>query len=420
MPPFLTNPRLAVMAAFGYLAGLPLPLSGFTLTQWLAEGQVSLGAIGLTANIGLAYTLKFLWSPLLDQRPPLPFGRRRGWLLLIQPLLAVAVAALAMTDPVVHPLPTFAAAACVAFLSASQDIAIDAWRIESFPADQQGPALAAYVIGYRAAMLTSGAGVIAAAGTLGWNGALLAIAGLLALGAIVTLIAPEPAPPDAPAAAGPLAARVAAAIVEPLREFLARPGAWAILAYVALFYLDEALAGKMLAPLYRHLGFDRAAVALATGPLALAATMLGYATGGVLVGRLGMARALIATGFTQMGFMSMYVALTLLPGSHAMLYATVLAEAFVQAMAVAAFVAYLSSLCALRFTATQYALLSSIAALASHTVGGLSGFAAAALGWTPFYAIAMFAAAPSMVLMLYILRRFPPEDARPPASPAPR
>jgi PAT family beta-lactamase induction signal transducer AmpG len=403
------------MAAFGYLAGLPLPLSGFTLTQWLAEGQVSLGAIGLTANIGLAYTLKFLWSPIFDQRPPLPFGRRRGWLLLIQPLLALAVAALALSDPALRPLHTFAAAACVAFLSASQDIAIDAWRIESFPADQQGPALAAYVIGYRAAMLTAGAGVIWGAGHLGWHGALLAVAALIAGGLIVTLLAPEPPPAAEQPAPGPLAARLAAAITAPLREFLSRPGAWAILAYVALFYLDEALAGKMLAPLYRHLGFDRAAVALATGPLALTATMLGYAAGGMLVGRLGMARALIVTGFTQMAFMSMYVALTLLPGNRTMLYATVLAEAFVQAMAVAGFVAYLSSLCAQRFTATQYALLSSIAALASHTIGGLSGFAAQALGWTRFYAIAMFAAAPSMALMLYILRRFPPDPATPPA-----
>ena len=413
LPAFLTNPRLGIMAAFGYLAGLPLPLSGFTLTQWLAEGSVSLGAIGLTANIGLAYTLKFLWSPVFDQAPPLrSLGRRRGWLVLIQPALALAVVAMALTDPHVWALPTFIAAACVAFLSASQDVAIDAWRIESFPAEQQGPALAAYVIGYRGAMLTSGAGVIWGAGWLGWHGALLVIAGLMALGVMVTLLAPEPPPPDAAPVGEGLVARVKSAIMAPLREFLGRPGAWAVLAYVALFYLDEALAGKMLAPLYRHLGFDRASVALATGPLALTATMLGYGAGGMLVGRLGMKRALIVTGFTQMGFMSMYVALTLLPGSLAMLYATVLAEAFVQSMAVAAFVAYLSSLCALRFTATQYALLSSVAALASHTVGGVSGFAAAALGWTPFYAITMFAALPSMLLMLHILRRYPPEETK--------
>jgi PAT family beta-lactamase induction signal transducer AmpG len=399
--------RLWFMAAFGLLSGLPLPLSGFTLTQWLAEGGVPLGVIGLTANIGLAYTLKFLWSPLLDQAPPLRrLGRRRGWLVVVQPLLCLAAVALALGDPAARPGATFAAAAAVAFQSATQDVAIDAWRIESFSPAEQGNALAAYVMGYRVAMLTSGAGVIWSASHLGWHGALLCVAGLLGAGVLVTLAAPEPEQPHGAAPAATLSARVREAVAAPLADFLSRPGAWTVLGYVALFYLDEALAGKMLAPLYRHLGFDRATVALATGPFALSATLAGYALGGWVVKRIGMKRALIATGFTQMGFMSMYVVLTLSPGSYAMLYATVIAEAFVQSMAVAAFVAYLSSLCALRFTATQYALLSSVAALASHTIGGLSGFAAAALGWTPFYAVAMFSAVPSMVLMLRILRRF--------------
>ncbi len=409
--------RLWFMAAFGFLSGLPLPLSGFTLTQWLAEGSVPLGVIGLTANIGLAYTLKFLWSPLLDQSPPFrALGRRRGWLVVVQPLLCLAAVALAMGNPATRPGATFAAAAAVAFLSATQDVAIDAWRIETFTPAEQGTALAAYVMGYRIAMLTSGAGVIWSATHLGWHGALLCIAGLMGLGVLITLAAPEPPRPPGVVQPGSLAARVREAVVAPLADFLARPGAWTVLGYVALFYLDEALAGKMLAPLYRHLGFDRATVALATGPFALAATLAGYALGGWVVRRIGMKRALIATGFTQMGFMSMYVALTLSHGNYAMLYSTVIAEAFVQSMAVAAFVAYLSSLCALRFTATQYALLSSVAALASHTIGGLSGFAAAALGWTPFYVVAMFSAVPSMVLMLRILRRFD-EGVRADAAP---
>ena len=132
LPPFLQDRRLFTMAAFGFFAGLPLPLSGFTLTQWLAEGGISLAAIGLTANIGLAYTLKFLWSPLLDQRAPFArLGRRRGGLAAIQPLLALAIAAMALSNPHAHPLPTFLLAALVAFLSASQDIAIDG-HVETF------------------------------------------------------------------------------------------------------------------------------------------------------------------------------------------------------------------------------------------------------------------------------------------------
>jgi MFS transporter, PAT family, beta-lactamase induction signal transducer AmpG len=408
----LSDRRLWLMAAFGFVAGLPLSLSGFTLRQWLSERQISLAAIGLTANIGLAYTLKFLWAPILDQVPPpfglARFGRRRGWLLAIQPALAGMVAVLALSGG--GPLSlTLAAAAVVAFLSASQDIAIDAWRIETFPLRLQGAALGAYVWGYRVAMLISGAGAIAAAGWLGWTGSFLVVAGLLALGIPVTLAAEEPLAAQRPKSGAGLAARVRAAVLDPLREFLGRPGAAVVLAYVALFNLGEAMAGVMLAPFYRSLGFDRAAVAAATGVPALVCTMMGIAAGGWLVARIGLARALISTGVTQMAAMAMYVWLAHSHGDHTVLFATVMTEAFVQALATASFVTYLSGLCSTAFTATQYALLTSLAALASHTIGGFSGFIAEAVDWPVFYALAMACALPGMATMLYILRRFPPE-----------
>ena len=409
----LADRRLWLMVGFGFAAGLPLALSGFTLRQWLAERQISLGAIGLTANIGLAYTLKFLWAPLLDQmRPPFGlsrFGRRRGWLLAIQPALVGTVALLAVSGG--GPLwGTVAAAALVAFLSASQDIAIDAWRIETFPQRLQGAAMAGYVWGYRLAMLISGAGAIAAAGWLGWQGSFLAVAALLAIGIPVTLAAAEPLAVPRPRVAAGLLARARAAVWEPLREFLSRAGSGAILAYVALFNLGEAMAGVMLAPFYRSLGFDRAAVAAATGVPALVCTMAGIAVGGWLVARIGLARALISTGLTQMGAMAMYVWLAHSHGDHAVLFATVMTEAFVQALATASFVTYLSGLCSKAFTATQYALLTSLAALATHTIGGFSGFVAEAVGWPAFYVLAMGCALPGMLVMLFILRRFPPED----------
>jgi PAT family beta-lactamase induction signal transducer AmpG len=206
------------------------------------------------------------------------------------------------------------------------------------------------------------------------------------------------------------AARVATAVVEPLREFMSRGGAWLILAYVALFKLGEVMAGVMLPPLYRDLGFDRGAVA-AAGPYSLAATIVGIGLGGWLIARLGLARALISTGFIQMAAMSMYVWLSVSPGNHLLLYGTVVTEAFLQGLADAAFVTYLSGLCAVEYTATHYALLTSIAALASHTVGGLSGFLAAAMGWPAFYTMAMFASLPGMALMVLLLWRFPPAPA---------
>ncbi len=274
--------RIWIMAAYGLLSGLPLPLSGFTLRLWLSEGHLSLGLIGLTANIGLAYSLKFLWAPLLDQaRPPWllrRLGRRRGWLLAIQPALAGAAVLLALSRPAAAPSGALAAAALVAFLSASQDIVVDAWRIESFPPRLQGAAMAAYVWAYRVALLISGAGAIKAADVIGWHGALLAVAGVLALGPVVTLLAPEP-PVAHQAAPTRLIARLKSAIVSPLLEMLGRSGAGTILGFVALFKLGEAMAGVMTAPFYTHLGFDRAAIAVANGPFSLAATFAGTAGG---------------------------------------------------------------------------------------------------------------------------------------------
>jgi MFS transporter, PAT family, beta-lactamase induction signal transducer AmpG len=404
------NRRLWFMGAFGFLSGLPLPLSGFTLRLWLSEGHVSLAAIGLTANIGLSYTLKFLWSPLLDQRAPLArFGRRRGWLLVIQPLLALAGVWLALSDAAVAPLVTIAAAALVAFLSASQDIVVDAWRIEVFPQSRQGAAMAAYVWGYRVALLIATTGVISAVGVIGWHAALLGVAALMALGLVVTLLAPEPPPAPRRVQAGGLGARLAHAVIEPLRDFMTRRGAGLILAFVALFKLGEAMAGIMTAPFYRALGFSREAIA-ATGWFSLGGTLAGIALGGWLVARIGTGRALLRTGWAQTIAMAMYLLLAVSAGEHHVLYATVTTEAFAQGMADAAFITYLSSLCSREFTATHYALLSSLAAIAVHTIGGASGVLAERVGWIEFYALCMFAALPSMGLMLVLLRRYPADE----------
>jgi len=411
----LSDRRLWVMAAYGFACGLPLPLSGFTLRQWMSEGGVTLGAIGLSAYIGLAYTLKFLWSPLLDQmRPPFArLGRRRGWLVAVQPLLTVACIMLALSDPTSAPVGAVVAAMCVAFFSASQDIVVDAWRIETFPPTLQGAAMATYVWGYRFAMLISGAGAISLATPLGWHGALLCIAALSLLPIMVTLLAKEPA------TLGGVIRPVSSffdRFVGPLREFLTRPGAGAIILFVALYRLGEAMAGVMLPPLYRSLGFDRNVVAVASGPISLTATLAGIALGGWLVARLGVGRALIMTGFGQMAAMFMYVSLAASAGEIHMLYATSLVEALSEGLADAAFITYLSGLCAPAFTATQFALLTSLAAVPSRTVSGLSGFIAAQTGWVPFYFLTAMATIPSMIVMVYLIRRYPPESLAPPKA----
>ncbi len=405
----LSDRRLWVMAAYGFACGLPLPLTGFTLRQWMSEGGVTLGTIGLSAYIGLSYTLKFLWSPLLDQmRPPFArLGRRRGWLAAVQPLLSVACLLFALSDPSAAPVAAVAAAMCVAFLSASQDIIVDAWRIETFPPVLQGAAMATYVWGYRFAMLISGAGAIRLATTLGWHGSLVCMALLSTLPIAVTVLTrAPPALGGMVRPVGPFFERFAG----PLREFLSRPGAWIVIAFVALYRLGEAMAGVMLPPLYRSLGFDRNAVALANGPISLTATLAGIAIGGWLVARLGVGRALIMTGFGQMAAMFMYVLLAVSAGEVHMLYATSLVEALSEGLADAAFITYLSGLCAPAFTATQFALLTSLAAVPSRTVSGLSGFIAQQTGWVAFYTFTALATVPSMMVMVYLLKRYPVAD----------
>jgi PAT family beta-lactamase induction signal transducer AmpG len=402
---------LALITALGFASGLPLALSGFTLRMWLSSEHLGLGVIGLTANIGLAYSLKFLWAPVFDELKPPFLGRRRGWLLIVQLALILAIAGLAFSDPSLSIATTLAFGALLAFISASQDILIDAWRIETFALDEQGVALAGYVWGYRAALLISGAGVIALSLKTGWHEAILLMAALAAIGPIATLFAAEPAI-NITGHTGGFAARFTEAVIFPLREFLSRRGAPVIIAFIILFRLGEALGGVMLAPYYTSLGFNRAVIAIANGPISLAATLAGAALGGLLVARIGVGKALLVTAFFQTAELLMYPALGLFPGQPHMLVATSVLESFAEGFADAAFLTYLSGLCNKQFTATQYALLSSLAPLALRTIGGLSGFIASAIGFIPFFILSAFAALPAMVLMLFILKYYPPADTR--------
>lgn len=475
--------RFLVLLALGFAAGVPLPLTGFVLRQWMSESNVSLAAIGFTALIGLAYSLKFLWSPLMDHAPPPMFrslGRRRGWLASVQPPLMLAIAAMGLTDPATAAATTAAVAVLVAFLSASQDIVVDAYRIEILEEREQGYGLACYIWGYRFALLASNAGALALVATLGWDGVFLYCAALVLVGFVAVLFAPEPraaAGPGAMMGWGSALGLVAGLVVALLPVFatwwlwdalrwplliplLAYPLAWlairaagpwlaesplaaslrdrvfapmldfgrhrywlAILLFVALFKLGEALAGLMTAPFYRQLGFTRAEVAGVAVVFGLCATLLGVLVGGWVVSRVGTGRALVATGVLQMLSNLMYVALHEAGRSMPMLYAQVGVENFTDGLADAAFVAYLSGLTSRSFTAMQYALLSSLASVPLRTIGASSGVLAEWLGWVPFFLVTTAAALPALGVMLFLLRVAPParDERRPegcsPASP---
>jgi PAT family beta-lactamase induction signal transducer AmpG len=404
------SPRLlGLMLGYGFASGLPLPLCVYTLHQWFATAGISLHAIGLLAFVGLPYTLKFLWSPVFDRPPPAVvagFGRRRGWLLVVQPALALGCVGLALTDPARNAFATALAALLLAFLSASQDVIIDAWRIGVFPPAQQGNALAAYIWGYQVAMIVANSGVIWIAAQLGWHLPLFLMAVLMLCGTILTLVAPEPTALPARAIVRGVLARFEAAIWHPLRDFLMRPGATAVLAFVILFHLGKVFADGTAAPFYHHLGFALKAIADANFLPSLLGTFGGAACGGLLVARIGIPRAVLLTGTAQAASLGMYLALLAHP-TTTMLFAKVGLEFFAWGAADAAFLAYVSSLCSRSYSATQYALLSSLAALVFHTLGGLCGYTAEALGWPLFFAATIAASLPALLIMLHLQRIAP-------------
>ena len=342
--------------------------------------------------------------------------------MLIQFLLALAILALGMTDPRVDPAATALAAVVVAFLSASQDIVIDAYRIELLRPEEQGAGAAATQWGYRIGTLAGSTGVFDAAQVGGWHFAYTIMAALMLVGIVTVLLTREPA---VPAAALPhehhgtralrLAAWIRSAIVDPFRDFMQRRAWAAILVLIVLYKLGEALAGTMSNTLYQELGFAKDEVGNIGKIVGLAATLTGVGIGGAMVARLGLFRALLIAGVLQMLGNLLYIALLLAGHDNFMLAASIFGENFTGGMASAAFVAYLSSLCNLAFTATQYALFSSLAAVPARFLAAPSGWLVDHIDWVPFFLVASLACVPSLLLLLW-LRRHVGIDARPAAA----
>ncbi len=312
------EPRLVAILFMGFASGLPLPLTFATLSFWLAEAGVSRTNIGLFVLVGFAYNYKFLWSPVLD-RVPIPWltrrlGRRRSWALVIQALLMAAIFVLGRSDPRSDLTATALLAVIVAFLSASQDIVIDAYRIELLTPEEQGPGAAATQWGYRIGLLAAGAGALYAAAFGGWAFAYTVMAVLMLVGMVTVFLTPEPAVEadlPHPAVSG-WAARLAVwareAIVLPFADLARRRGWIVILVFVVLYKLGEAMAGAMANPLYQQLGFSKIEVANIAKLVGFFATLAGVAAGGLVVARLGMLRGLFIGGVLQALSNLMYVA----------------------------------------------------------------------------------------------------------------
>jgi MFS transporter, PAT family, beta-lactamase induction signal transducer AmpG len=412
-----TEPRVLYVLLLGFASGLPLLLTFSTLTFWLAEVGVDKSSIGLFALVGIAYGWKFLWSPVIDRLPLPPLtswlGRRRGWLVALQLGLVLAILALGASDPGRHLALTASLAVLVAFLSASQDIVIDAYRVELLAEREQGAGAACIVMGYRIAMLLAGAGVLLLAEFAGWFWAYAAMAGAMLLCVLGTLIGPEPTVERAAGAATSLGGRVREAVVEPLAEFFSRNGtglAIGILLFIMLYKLGDALLGTMSNPFYVELGFSKPEVASIVKIYGLAATLLGGFLGGVIVNGRGVVPALWICGIVQLLSNLIFVVQALVGHNLAMLTLTISVENLAGGMGTAAFVAYLSSLCNVRFTATQYALLSSFMAQARTTFAASAGFLVEAAGWVGFFMLTTAAAVPALMLLIWLQRREPARE----------
>jgi PAT family beta-lactamase induction signal transducer AmpG len=412
------EPRMLAVLFMGFSSGLPLPLTLGTLSYWLAEIGVSRAEIGLFALIGISYSLKFIWSPIIDRLPLGPLtrrlGRRRGWALAIQVPLALAIVALGLTDPRSAPWLTAFCAVIVAFLSASQAIVIDAYRIELLKPEEQGAGAAATQWGYRFGMIASSAGALFIAEFGGWGTAFIVMAALMGIGMATVWFTGEPADSTAPLEPMPggtslqrIIAWIERAVIAPFADFMTRPGWIAILVFVVLYKFGDALAGVMANPFYVAMGFTKIEVASISKVFGVAATLAGLAAGGAMVYRLGMYQALLACGVLQAVSNLMYALQSAVGHDVALLTVTIGIENFTGGMGSAAFVAYLSSLCNVAFTATQYALLSSLATVGRTTLSASGGWLSEQLDWVSFFSLTTAAALPGILMVLWLMRKFP-------------
>jgi PAT family beta-lactamase induction signal transducer AmpG len=395
----LLSGRMLVALLMGFASGLPLLLTGSVLQAWLKRSDVDLGAIGLFALAGLPYTLKFLWSPLFDRYAPPLFGRRRGWLVAIQLALAGALFALSLADPAPGDLLWLAAAALlVAFFSASQDIVIDAYRRESLADVELGLGSALYVNGYRVGLLLAGAGGLILAGAHSYPVMYRIMAAIMAACVVVTLLAPEPPLPEGRPRS------LAQAVLLPFRDYFTREGAWLALAFILLYKLGDTMAAAMTTPFYLDRGYSEAEIGTVVKLFGFWATIAGGTLGGIWILRIGMNRALWIFGLGQMISTLGFVVLAAIEPTLAALATVVAIENFTAGLGTAAFVGFMASLTDRRFTATQYALLSSLMGVPRVLAAAPTGWLAAWLGWPGFFLLCTLIAIPGLMLLRWIVR----------------
>jgi PAT family beta-lactamase induction signal transducer AmpG len=420
------DPRVLIILLLGFSSGLPLALSGSTLLLWMKDVGVDLGTIGLFSLVGVPYTIKFLWAPIVDAFDVPILGRllghRRGWLVFSQVLLMAAIVLLGVQDPLKAPLMVALAAVIVATASATQDIVIDAFRVEYLPTQNQAAGMAYFVAAYRIGMLVSTAGAVALVAYLEyigvnesmvWTYGYAAMAALVVVGMIAALLAKEPRAKEREAEAeasgeraGNPIARFFRAAYDAFADFFEKRDALLILLFVVLFKLTDALAGVMTGPFVLDIGFDKASYAAIIKGVGLAASLIGGVAGGLLARAMPLSRALMVAGILQAIANFTFAWQAELGVNHAALVMAISTENFTSAIGTVVFIAYLSALCTSpAHTATQFALLTALASVGRTMLASPAGYIAETTGWVWFFIICAAAAIPGLCLLWLLTKR---------------
>ncbi len=389
----LFSARMWVALWMGFASGLPLLLTGSVLQAWMREDGINLGTIGLFALVGLPYTLKFIWAPFLDRYTFSFLGRRRGWLLASQVAVITAIVALGQIQPGVEPMELAVAALLLTFFSATQDIVIDAYRREALADEELGLGAALYVNGYRLGMLVASGGGLILADQFSFPWVYTFMACVMLVGVFTTLFAPEPV-----AVAG-TPQSLYAAVVDPFKDYFKRQDALWILLFILLYKIGDTMASHMTTPFYLDLGFSKSEIGAVVKVFGFWATVLGSLLGGILILRIGIYRSLCGFGILQslstLGFALLAQAGSSVPG----LAAVIAFENLSAGMGTSAYVAFMAHLTDKKFTATQYALLSSLMGIPRVIVASPTGYVASALGWEAFFVLCAGIAVPGLLLL---------------------
>ncbi len=395
----LGDKRMAAVLLMSFASGLPFNLTGFTVQAWLASEGLDIKTIGIFTLVSLPYFFKFMWAPLLDRYLPPVLGRRRGWILIYQICLAAAIAVMGFCSPTKELYLLGVLAVLVAFLSASQDIVIDAYRVDAIPVSERGLAAAAQSFGYRSAAMLAGAVLVLIAAHLGWRLAFLMVACLMAATTLGTLWAPEPEVPGKPPRT------LVDAVWHPLRALFSQNGAWGFVLLVLLYKIGDAFALSLYSAfMIKGMGFSLDELSIAGKVNMTVSSMIGVAFGGWVYMRWGTFKSLLVFGIGQALTNLLYVWLALAGKKIWLLVLATSLDTGVGGMGLAAFTAYLVSLCSANFSATQYALLSAIASLPRISMGSVAGFVVARIGWANFFVVTFLTAMPGLILLM-ILRK---------------